>query len=66
MSPHSNPYVNPLHVDDPEGDPPGVSANRLTPDSAAAYHPATHFLFLDFIMGCNERNEYERGETKSN
>ena len=23
-------------------------------------------LFFDFIMGCNERNEYERGETKSN
>ena len=23
-------------------------------------------FFLDFIMGCNERNEYERGETKSN
>ena len=40
MSPHSNPS-NPLHVDDPEGDPPCVSANRLTPDSAAAYHPAT-------------------------
>ena len=23
-------------------------------------------IFFDFIMGCNERNEYERGETKSN
>ena len=40
MNPNTNPYVNPVHVDDPEGDPTCVPADHLDPDSAASRRPA--------------------------
>ena len=40
MKPYTKPYVNPLHVDDPERDPLSVPADHLSPDSTASHRPA--------------------------
>ena len=40
MKPYTNPYVHPLHVDDPERDPLSVPADHLSPDSTVSHRPA--------------------------
>ena len=43
MKPYTKPYVNPLHVDDPERDPLRVPADHLSP---------CFFSFLCFVLFC--------------